>query len=246
MAIGENGQAAKVYRKINLMSFVISIIIPTLNEEFSIGQTLDALKDFDENIEVIVVDGGSDDATLFIAENYNVKILHSPRGRGMQLQSGATAATGEILWFLHADTVPAPDCVRQMKRCLQNKNAVGGNFTIRFDGERLAAKFLTRLYPNLRKIGLIYGDSAIFVRRDVYEKIGGFEPFPIFEDLDFIQKLKRTGEIITLPAFVTTSSRRFENKSFILTFLRWTILQVLYWLGVSPETLLKIYFPKKI
>jgi len=228
------------------MNYVVSIVIPTLNEEFSIEKTLDALQNFDENIEVIVVDGGSDDQTLVIAANYNVKILHSPRGRGTQLQAGANHATGEILWFLHADTVPAPDCVRQMRRCLQNENVVGGNFTIRFDGERLAAKFLTRLYPNLRKIGLIYGDSAIFVRRDVYERIGGFEPFPIFEDLDFIQKLKRTGEIITLPAVVTTSSRRFENKSFVLTFLRWTILQTLYWLGVSPDTLLKIYFPTKI
>lgn len=225
---------------------VVSIIIPTLNEEFSIGQTLDAIQNFDENIEVIVVDGGSDDATLLIAENYNVKILRVRRGRGTQLQAGANRATGEILWFLHADTVPAPDCVRQTRRCLQNKNAVGGNFTIRFDGERLAAKFLTWLYPNLRKIGLIYGDSAIFVRRDVYERIGGFASFPIFEDLDFIQKLKRAGEIITLPAVVTTSSRRFENKSFVLAFLRWTILQTLYWLGVSPNTLLKIYFPTKI
>ena len=225
---------------------VVSIIIPTLNEEFSIGQTLDAVKGFEENIEVIVVDGGSDDATLVIAGNYNVKILRVRRGRGRQLQVGANHATGEILWFLHADTIPAPDCIRQMKRCLQNENVVGGNLTIRFDGERLAAKFLTWLYPNLRKIGLIYGDSAIFVRRDIYERIGGFASFPIFEDLDFIQKLKRAGEIITLPAFVTTSSRRFENKSFVLTFLRWTILQTLYWLGVSPETLLKIYFPKKI
>ncbi|MDQ3042538.1 MAG: glycosyl transferase, partial [Acidobacteriota bacterium] len=145
-----------------------------------------------------------------------------------------------------ADTVPASDCVQEMRRCLQNENVVGGNFTIRFDGERLAAKFLTWLYPNLRKIGLIYGDSAIFVRRDVYKRIGGFASFPIFEDLDFIQKLKRAGEIITLPAVVTTSSRRFENKSFVLTFLRWTILQTLYWLGVSPDTLLRIYFPKKI
>jgi len=222
----------------------ISIIIPMLNEEFSIGKTLDALRFFNEDIEIIVVDGGSTDATLAIAENYNVVILHSPRGRGIQLQIGANHATGDVLWFLHADTVPAPDCIRQMKRCLQNDNAVGGNFTIRFDGERLAAKFLTWLYPNLRKIGLIYGDSAIFVRRDVYEKIGGFQPFPIFEDLDFIERLKKEGEIITLPAVVTTSSRRFANKSFVLTFSRWTILQVLYWLGISPETLLKIYFPK--
>ncbi|MCY7376715.1 MAG: TIGR04283 family arsenosugar biosynthesis glycosyltransferase [Pyrinomonadaceae bacterium] len=223
----------------------ISIVIPTLNEEFSIRQTLDSLVVFGENIEIIVVDGGSGDATLAIAESYDVKILRSLRGRGTQLQIGGRAATGDVLWFLHADTIPAPDCVRQMKQILQNKNVVGGNFTIRFDGESSAAKFLTRLYPNLRKLGLIYGDSAIFVRRDVYKKIGGFQPFPIFEDLDFIERLRKAGDIITLSAVVTTSSRRFENKSFVLTFARWTILQILYWFGVSPETLIKIYFPKK-
>lgn len=222
----------------------LSIIIPTLNEEFSLRETLDSLKVFDENIEIIVVDGGSNDATVSIAQNYNVKILRVPRGgRGIQLQTGANAASGEILWFLHADTISAPDCVRQMKHILQNKNVVGGNFTIRFDGERLAAKFLTRLYPNLRKLGLIYGDSAIFARRGVYKKIGGFQPFPIFEDLDFIERLRKEGAVVTLSAVVETSSRRFENKSFILTFVRWTILQILYWLGIRPETLLKIYFP---
>ena len=81
------------------------------------------------------------------------------------------------------------------------------------------------------------------MRRKVYEKIGGFKDYPIFEDLDFIERLRQEGEIVTLQSTVTTSSRRFENKSFILTFLRWTILQVLYWLGIDPENLMKIYFP---
>lgn len=221
----------------------ISIIIPTLDEAGSIRATLDALAHFDENIEIILVDGGSDDATVSIAENYaGVKILHSARGRGRQLQTGGDAGNGEILWFVHADTIAPPDAVFQMKRALQNPRIAGGNFTIRFDGERFAAKFLSWLYPKLNTLGLIYGDSAIFVRREVYERIGGFKPFPIFEDLDFVERLKKAGEIVTLPAAVVTSSRRFENKSFTLTFFRWTILQVLYWLGVKPETLLKIYF----
>lgn len=221
----------------------ISIIIPTLNEADSIAETLCSLEFFGENVEIIIVDGGSDDATLAIAQNYNVKILHSPRGRGRQLQIGGNAASGDILWFLHADTNPAPDATFEIKRALQNKCFVGGNFTIRFDGESFAAKFLTWLYPRLQYLGLIYGDSAIFVRREVYAQTGGFKPFPIFEDLDFIKRLRKAGEIVTLPAVVTTSSRRFEGRSFILTFLRWTILQILYWLGANPETLLKIYFP---
>ena len=221
----------------------ISIIIPALNEADSIRETLDALQIFD-NVEVILVDGGSRDATISIAAEYAVKILHSPqRGRGRQLRIGGRAAKGEILWFVHADTLPPTDAVFQIKRALKDSRVGGGNFTIRFDGERFAAKFLTWLYPKLNYLGLIYGDSAIFVRREIYERIGGFQPFPIFEDLDFVERLKREGNIVTLPAVVTTSSRRFENASFIFTFLRWTILQLLYWCGVSPEALLKIYFP---
>lgn len=223
----------------------ISIIIPTLDEADELAATLDALEFFrDENIEIILVDGGSADATLEIAKNYAVKILCSPkRGRGIQLRSGGEAARGDVLWFVHADTIAPPDAIHEIKRALQNARIVGGNFTIRFDGEKFAAKFLTWLYPRLNLLNLIYGDSAIFVRREVYERIGGFRDFPIFEDLDFIERLRAPGEIATLPATVTTSSRRFENKSFALTFLRWTILQILYWLGVAPETLLKIYFP---
>ncbi len=221
----------------------ISIVIPALNEADSIAATLESLQGFGESVEIIVVDGGSFDETIAIARNFNVKILHSRRGRGIQLQTGANAANGEILWFVHADTIPAPVCVGQIRTALQNKNVVGGNFTIRFDGAKMAAKFLTWLYPQLQLLGLIYGDSAIFVRREIYESIGGFRDHPIFEDLDFVERLRKTGKIVTLSAVVTTSSRRFAGKSFILTFARWTILQILYWFGVKPETLVKIYFP---
>ena len=214
-----------------------------LNEEDSIRETLEALRVF-EDAEVILVDGGSTDRTVSIAEDYAVKILHSPqRGRGAQLQFGADAAGGDILWFLHADTIAPARAVEQIKKALDDPRAAGGNFAIRFDGTRRAARFLTWLYPKLAYLGLIYGDSAIFVRRAMYQKIGGFRDFPIFEDLDFVERLKSEGPIVTLPLIVTTSSRRFENKSFLLTFARWTLLQILYWLGVSPHTLLKIYFP---
>lgn len=222
----------------------ISIIIPTLDEADELAATLDALESFaGENVEIILVDGGSTDATVAIAGNYGVKILHSPRGRGRQLQIGGLAASGEILWFLHADTIVPPDAVFEIKRALKKPRIAGGNFTICFGGTQFAAKFLTWLYPKLNTLGLIYGDSAIFVRGSVYEEIGGFQDYPIFEDLDFVERLRTAGEMVTLSSVVVTSSRRFENKSFLLTFLRWTILQVLYWLGVSPETLLKIYFP---
>ena len=224
---------------------LISVVIPTLNEAASIGATLDALFDADAHCEIIIADGGSTDATLSVIENYPVKIVKSRRGRGTQLKNGAQHANGDFLWFVHADTTAAPECFRQMRRVLEDQSIAGGNFTIRFDGERSAAKFLSWLYPKLNALGLIYGDSAIFVRRDIYDKIGGFREYPIFEDLDFVERLRKIGAVVTLPAVVETSSRRFAEKSFALTFARWTFLQILYWCGVSPEKLVKIYFPAR-
>ncbi len=225
------------------MNRKISVIIPTLNEAESLKRTIEAVKTLDKHIEIMVVDGGSNDSTIEIAKSCNVEIIHSERGRGSQLRTGADAVNGEILWFLHADTIPAVETIEQMKTALENPQTVGGNFTICFDGDSNSARFMTWLYPNLRKIGLLYGDSAIFVRRENYIKIGGFKSLSLFEDLDFVNRLKRTGKLAYLPAKVTTSSRRFENRSFILTFLRWVIFQVLYWLGVSPNWLAKRYYP---
>jgi rSAM/selenodomain-associated transferase 2 len=225
------------------MAFNITVIIPTLNESLSLKKTLNAIKKIDKNIEIIVVDGGSSDDTISIAENLGVKVLHSERGRGQQLHTGAKAASGDVFWFLHADTIPSDESFNQMNKSLENPKIIGGNFTILFDGETRPAKFMSWLYPKLRKIGLIYGDSGIFVRREVYEKVGGFKPFPIFEDLDFVRRLKREGVFANLSATVKTSSRRFEGRSFLLMFSRWAFLQVLYWLGFSPNMLVKLYLP---
>jgi len=221
----------------------ISVIIPTLNEAESIGELLAAVTKLDGITEVIVVDGGSTDDTAELAAAFGARVIHSARGRGSQMHAGAQSAGGDVLWFIHADTIPEIDTIDQISNALENPRAVAGNFAIRFDGSRFAARFLTWLYPKLRLLGLIYGDSAIFVRRDVYERVGGFRPFPIFEDLDLIGRLKKEGEVVTLPARVHTSSRRFENRSFALTFLRWIFLQLLYWFGVSPERLGKMYLP---
>lgn len=221
----------------------ISVIIPTLNEAESLGQTLDAIGNFSANVEIIIVDGGSSDATIKVAEGFGVKIINSKCGRGEQMHAGANAASAEILWFLHADTIPSFETIKQIKNALENPQIVGGNFTICFDGDSKPARFMTWLYPHLRKINLLYGDSAIFVRRDIYEKIGGFKPLRLFEDLDFVNRLKRNGKLANLSAKVTTSSRRFEGKSFALTFLRWVIFQCLYWIGVNPNWLANRYYP---
>ena len=159
------------------------------------------------------------------------------------MHAGACAARGELLWFLHADTQPAPDSFQHIEEALRDPNVVAGNFNVSFDGGRFAARFLTWLYRQLRRLGLCYGDSAIFARREAYEQIGGFKPFPIFEDLDLVRRLHKYGHLARLPDSVTTSSRRFGDRSFVLTFARWTFLQVLYWSGINPRTLGKLYAP---
>ena len=223
----------------------LSIIIPALNEARSIGATIDAVEEVRGCVEVIVVDGGSLDETIERARERGAHVIKSGRGRGLQMHAGAGIARGEVLWFLHADTLPPKDAAERIREALRDAQAVGGNFRVRFDGERRAARFLTWLYPHLRKLGLFYGDSAIFVRRDAYDRTGGFKPFPIFEDLDFVRRLRRTGRMAHVPATVLTSSRRFEGRSFALTFARWSILQALYWIGVPPHRLGRMYAPER-
>jgi rSAM/selenodomain-associated transferase 2 len=224
---------------------LLSIVIPTLNEGRSIGATLEAIARLPEGgFEIIVVDGGSEDETVEIAGSFGARVIRSKRGRGLQMHAGACAALGEALWFLHADTIIPPDGLEQIRKALaRDPEIVGGNFNIRFDGERRAARFLTWLYPQLRKLGLCYGDSAIFVRASRYREVGGFKPFPLFEDLDLVRRLKARGRLAHIPSAVVTSSRRFEGRSFALTFTRWAILQALYWAGVNPHLLNRLYAP---
>ncbi len=227
------------------MSVEFSIIIPTLNEASEIGRALDALRFRGESVEIIVADGGSSDETRVIAEGKGATVITTQRGRGIQMHSGADAARGSILWFLHADSVPPGNALSEIRRALTDENIVGGNFTLRFDGGGRAARFMTWFYPQIRRIGLIYGDSGIFVRHEIYERIGGFKPLPLFEDLELIGRLKKEGKWAHLQSEIVTSSRRFEGQLFFPVFLRWVLFQCLYWIGVSPYRLAKAYHPVK-
>ena len=223
---------------------LVSIIIPTLDEATALDATLDALARLDATAELLVVDGGSLDETCAIARACGARVIECARGRGAQMHAGALVARGDVLWFLHADTAPPAAALTEIAAALaRERQAVGGNFAVRFDGTDGAARFLTWLYPRLRRLGLCYGDSAFFVRRDVYEHVGGFRAFPIFEDLDLLRRLKRRGRFLHLDAEVTTSARRFAGRSFARTFARWSLLQLLYWLGVHPRTLARLYAP---
>ncbi|MGH9584292.1 MAG: TIGR04283 family arsenosugar biosynthesis glycosyltransferase [Bryobacteraceae bacterium] len=219
----------------------ISIVVPTLNEEAEIAATIRALQNLRGEKEILIADGGSTDRTIAIAGQLGATVVHAPRGRGPQMHAAAAEATGDVLWFVHADTKPPAGAICDIERALRAKLVVGGNFGLVFDGTSRAARQLTFIYPVLRLFRLCYGDSGIFIRREVYDRIGGFRPLALFEDLDLLRRMRRAGRFVHLPSRITTSSRRFEQRNFALVWLHWTSLQLLYWCGAPPNWLANRY-----
>jgi rSAM/selenodomain-associated transferase 2 len=221
---------------------LISIIVPTLNEAATMRDLAAAMGRLRGEFEVIVCDGGSADATVETARQCGLRVIEAPRGRGPQMNAGARLAKGETLLFLHADTRLPEDALALVDDALTDDRVCGGNFSLTFGGETREARLLTRIYPLLRMGGMLYGDSAIFVRRRVFERLGGYREYPIFEDCDLYRRTRRLGRFVRLNAYATTSSRRFEGR-FVRTFALWSLMQVLYWLGVNPNLLNRLYKP---
>jgi hypothetical protein len=177
-----------------------------------------------------------------MARQCGLRVIEAPRGRGPQMNAGARLAIGETLLFLHADTRLPENALEFIAGALADERACGGNFSLIFGGDTREARALTRIYPFLRLGGMLYGDSAIFARRDVFDRLGGYREYPIFEDCDLYQRMRRMGRFVRLNACATASSRRFEGR-FIRTFALWSLMQVLYWLGVNPNLLNRLYKP---
>jgi rSAM/selenodomain-associated transferase 2 len=221
---------------------MISIIIPTLNEETTMLDLAASLGRLRGEFEVIVCDGGSLDATVELARQCGLRVIEAPRGRGPQMNAGARLAEGETLIFLHADTRLPENALEVIAGALADEEVCGGNFRLIFGGDSREARLLTRIYSLLRMGGMLYGDSAIFTRRGVFDSLGGYREYPIFEDCDLYRRMRRMGKFTLLDACATTSSRRFEGR-FIRTFALWSLMQVLYWLGVNPNFLNRLYKP---
>tara|TARA_Y100001936_G_scaffold246909_2_gene291740 strand:+ start:1000 stop:1692 length:693 start_codon:yes stop_codon:yes gene_type:complete len=225
----------------------ISVIIPTLNEAERIGDVLAAVIDNSTSTEVIIADGGSTDGTVETVQNFGVTLIECPTGRGNQLFHGAAAATGEILFFLHADTnLPAGALAAICTELKSRPEICGGNFRLLFDGDTRFDRWLIGFYKWIRSQGLYYGDSGVFVRRSIYEEIGPIRPIPLMEDFEFTRRLERYGQTICIqePPLLT-SSRKFKGRHPVSIVCGWLFIHALWYLGVKPETLARFYYGKR-
>jgi rSAM/selenodomain-associated transferase 2 len=223
---------------------MISVVIPTLNEAARLPALLLVLRSEPVACEIIVVDGGSEDGSAEAALAAGAtRVLAARRGRGNQLAAGAAAARGSVLLFLHADSCfPAGGLVALDHLLRQRPELAGGNFRLLFDGQDEFSCWLNGFYALIRRLGFWYGDSGIFIRRAVHDAIGGVRPQALMEDYDLVRRLRRAGPTACLawPPLVT-SSRRFAGRSPPAVVLGWIVIHLLYWLGVPPSRLARLY-----
>ncbi|AFY75997.1 glycosyl transferase [Pleurocapsa sp. PCC 7327] len=220
----------------------ISIIIPVLNEAAIIQETLSRFQN-SSDIEIIIVDGGSQDRTVELARELGVKVIVSPQfGRANQMNLGAAAATGNILLFLHADTHLPTGYSEIIQETLSRPQTVAGAFELAIDSQEKSLRLVERVV-NLRSrfCSLPYGDQAIFLKASIFREIGGFPDLPIMEDFEFIQCLKKRGKITIAPAKVITSSRRWQKLGIFKTTLINQLIILGYYLGISPKKLARLY-----
>jgi rSAM/selenodomain-associated transferase 2 len=226
-----------------------TVIIPTLNEAGVIDVTLSAATGLGFH-DIVVVDGGSSDETKALVESaaaragdsVSLRLLSSPPGRAKQLNVGAAAGASDVFLFLHADSRLPANARHLMEQALYDPGVVGGRFDVRFDRPSMWGQVIS-LSMNVRSrlSRISTGDQAIFVRRAVFERLGGFSDIPIMEDIDFSTRLKRTGAIAAIHERVTTSFRRWEHQGPLRTILLMWCLRFLYWIGVSPHRLAQFY-----
>ena len=217
----------------------LSIIIPALNEADAIARCLQSLPN-DDAIEVIVADGGSDDATVSIAQAH-ARVVMSDKGRSKQMNAGAQQASGDVLLFLHADTTLPTDAVERIRQCIA-AGAGWGRFDVRLSGKGLAFRIIERMM-NWRSCltSVATGDQAIFVRREWFDQVKGFPDIPLMEDIALSKILRRKQRAACIHQPVVTSSRRWRQNGVARTvWLMWK-LRLLYFLGAPAQRLEKMY-----
>ena len=223
---------------------MISVVIPTYNEEGVVGKCIRALREERTNCEIIVADGGSSDGTAEEVMSFqDILMVQSRKGRGPQLNAGAAAARGEILLFLHADTILEKGWSSDILSACGQDGVVGGAFTLKIDcrgGRYRLTEHWVRL--RCRLFSVPYGDQGIFLKSDVFRKLGGYEEIPIMEDVEIIGRMKSLGRIVILKRNAYVSARKWTKEGWFRTSVRNQFIMLMYRFGVTPHYLARIYY----
>jgi rSAM/selenodomain-associated transferase 2/rSAM/selenodomain-associated transferase 1 len=212
-------QNSAVFIELQKKKLPITVVIPTYNEEAVIGFTIEHLSQ-NADVEIIVADGGSRDATREIASEAGAVVLNVPGRRAEQQNAGAARATGRLLFFLHADTLPPDGYADLIRGALDNPSTVAGTFRFKTDGSGISMRLVEHL-TNIRSsvFQFPYGDQGLFMEKRVFEEMGGFSPLPIMEDFELVRRLRRRGRIVTLNNPAVTSARRWVRLGVVRTTL---------------------------
>ena len=220
----------------------VSIIVPTLDEEETIAQTLANLRRQRPH-EIIVADGGSQDNTCLLADAADL-VVRAPRGRAAQMNVGAAHATGDVLLFMHADCSLEAGALADAERCLDAPGVAGGCFSMCVDADGLWFRLIDRCATaRVRLTGLAYGDQGLFLRQDLFRQLGGFPRLALMEDLFFSRELRRQGRVVVSASRVFVSPRRWRHAGLIPQTLRNWLLTALAAGGVHPDGLARFYPP---
>jgi rSAM/selenodomain-associated transferase 2 len=219
----------------------ISVIVPVLDEEKQLATTLEGLMALAPH-EILVVDGGSSDRSREIAGRFGIHVIAAGRGRAWQMNRGAAQATGDVLLFLHADTRLPLSALDDIGSALSDRRHVGGRFDVELEGKHWMLPVVARMISQRSRLTKVAtGDQALFVRRGVFEQMGGFPDIPLMEDIAFCRRLKLMGPVACLRSRVVTSGRRWEIDGVWRTIFRMWALKLLYLGGVSPARLKQYY-----
>jgi rSAM/selenodomain-associated transferase 2 len=226
--------------------YSFSIIIPVLNESPGINNAVEQVYRIGSGftVEVIVIDGDEEGTTINAVKNREVIKGMSPRGRGRQMNKGASVARGDILLFLHTDTELPENALEAISSVMDDTSYAGGAFDLGIRSHRSVFRLIERLVNIRTRLTKIpYGDQAIFIRKTVFDTMNGFKEIPLMEDVEFMRRMKRLGlKICIIPQKVETSPRRWEEEGIICCTLRNWILRGLYYIGVKPGKLVKFYY----
>lgn len=221
----------------------VSVIIPTYNEAESIGKLLNYLKNHGDGrlLECIVVDGGSEDETIEIAQKNDARVLKSEqKGRATQMNLGYRHSSGDLLYFVHADTFPPKTYLNDLSTALKN-GYQAGCYRFRFDSDRFMLK-VNSYFTRFNRIMCRGGDQTLFITRDLFEKLGGFRnDFMIMEDYELIQKIQRETTFKIIPKDVVVSPRKYDKNQYLKVNFANLVIFMMYFFGARQQTMVSAY-----